>query len=170
MNFVIPQTRDLFKSINGFPQFAYHRLQIILNKVFQLHCIKCFINVSLHPSMQNNYQNDIQCHYSPKKVFLRDQRESFFVINVFLLVKLLATRQTLYISMLPIKSLSTIDIYLQLMGFNFSSNLMISQMSCSTISFITLFMASINLRVRGQHDLTKVNQTFSVNLMSYSCS
>ena len=107
--------------------------------------------------MQNNYQNDLQCHYSPKKVFLRNQRESLFMINVFLLVKLLATRQTLYISILPIESLSTIDIYLQLMGFTLSNNLTISQMSCSTIGFITSFMASIHLRVRVQHDLTKVN-------------
>ena len=107
--------------------------------------------------MQKNYQNDLQCHYSPKKVSLRNQRESLFVIHVFLLIKLLATRQSLYISKLPIESLSTIDIYLQLMGFTLSSNLTISQMSCSTIGFITSFMTSIHLRVRAQHDLTKVD-------------
>jgi len=73
--------------------------------------------------MQKNYQNDLQCHYSPNKVFLRNQRESFFVINVFLLVKFLVTRKTLYISILLIESLLTIDIYLQLMGFTLSNNL-----------------------------------------------
>ena len=120
--------------------------------------------------MQNNYQNDLQCHYSPKKVFLRHQRESLFVINAFFLIKLLATRQSLYISKLPIESTLTIDIYLLLMGFTLSGNFMISQMSFSTITFTTSFMASIHLRVRTQHDWTKVNYTFSVNLMSYSCS
>ena len=107
--------------------------------------------------MQNNYQNDLQCHYSPKKVFLRNQRESLFVINDFLLVKLLATRQSLYISKILIESLSTIDIYLQLMSFTLSGNLLISQMSYSTISFITSFMTSIYLRVKAQRDLTKVD-------------
>jgi len=107
--------------------------------------------------MQNNHQNDLQCHYSPKRVFLRNKKEILFVINVFLLVKLLMTKQTLYISILPIESLSTIDIYLQLMGFKLLGNLSIFQMSCSTIGFITSFMASIHLRVRAQHDLTKVN-------------
>jgi len=120
--------------------------------------------------MQNNYQNDLQYHCSPKKLSLRNKRESLFVSHVFLLIKLLVTRQSLYISKLPIESISTIDIYLQLMDFTLSSNLTISQMSCSTISFITSFMASIHLRVRTQHDWTKVNYTFSVNLMSYSCS
>ena len=107
--------------------------------------------------MQNNHQNDLQCHYSPKRDFLKNQKESLFVINVFLLVKLLATRQSLYISKISIKSLSTMNIYLKLMGFTLSINLTISQMSCSAIGFITSFMTSINLRVRTQHDLTKVN-------------
>jgi len=106
--------------------------------------------------MQKNYQNDLQCHYSPKRVFLRNKK-SLFVINVFLLVKLLAIRQSLYISKLPIESVSTIDIYLQLMGFTILNNLTISQMPCSTIDFITSFMTSIHLRIRAQHDLTKIN-------------
>ena len=118
MNFVMSQMRDLFKNINRFIQFAYHRLQIILNMVFLLHRINYFINVFIQKHnlyihlCKNNYQNDLQCHYSPEKIFLRNQRESFFVINVFLLVRLLATRKTLYISILLIEFLLTIDIYL----------------------------------------------------------
>jgi len=71
-----------------------------------------FRNIIFTSIYAKNYQNDLQCDYSPKKVFLRNQRESLFVINAFLLVKLLATKQTLYISILPIESLLTIDIYL----------------------------------------------------------
>ena len=26
--------------------------------------------------MQNNHQNDLQCHYSPKRVFLRNKKET----------------------------------------------------------------------------------------------
>ena len=107
--------------------------------------------------MQNNHQNDLQCHYSPKRIFLRNKKESLFMINVFHLVKFLVTRQTLYISILPIESVSTIDIYLQLMGFALSGSLTISQMSCSTMGFIISFMTSIHLRVRSQYDLTKVD-------------
>jgi len=107
--------------------------------------------------MQNNHQNDLKCNYSPKRAFLRNQKESLIVINVFLFVKLLATRQTLYISILLIKSISTMDTYVQLMGFTLSGNLTISQMSYSTIGFITSFMTSIHLRFIAQHDLTKVD-------------
>ena len=169
MNFVISQMKDLFKSINRFLQFAYHKLQIILNKIFWLCRIICFINVSIQ-------KRNLYIHLCKKiikmiqsviivlrKFFLRNQRENLFVINVFLLVKLLATRNFLYISILLIETLSTKDIYLELMGFILSSNLMISQISCSTIDFITSFMRSIHLRVRAQYDLTKVNQTISVS-------
>ena len=118
MNFVIPQTRALFKSINGFFQFTYHRLWIILNKVFWLHCINCFINIFIQK--RNLYIH--LCKTIIKMIYnviivLRNQRESLFVINAFLLVKLLAIRQTLYISILSFESHSTIDIYLKLMGF-----------------------------------------------------
>ena len=175
MNFVLSYMRDLFKSINGFLQFGCHNLWIILYKIFWLHRINYFINVSIqkhnlyiHPckTMVKIIQSVI---IVLRESFYEIKKKSLFVINVFFLLKLLVTTQSLYISILPIEFVSTIDIYLQLMSFTLSGNLLISQMSYSTISFITSFMSSIHLRVRAQHDLTKVDQTFSVNLTSYSC-
>jgi len=58
--------------------------------------------------------------------------------------KSLATRQALYISILPFESLSIIDIHLQLMGFTPSGNLTIFLKSLLTIDFIASLIALIH--------------------------
>jgi len=79
MEFVMPLTRSLFKVLDDFFYFAHYKLRITLTNFssYTILFYQCYHLETwfLHPSNATLNQNESSCHYSLKRIFLRNEKK-----------------------------------------------------------------------------------------------
>ena len=155
MKFMVPLSRSLLESIDGFSQFANYLAWVSQLKVFILRHINCFVNVSTEKCCLNIHLMKLkikmcnQCHDCPIRVFRRNWRESLFKVNPFILSVTICHKT----SLISFASRLVLNIFLYLQVVE-----RVPKTYC--LARIILFIHCFNpfLRVSDFHGLMEVDQ------------